>query len=250
MASVTIDRIDGVRRDIADAVNRTAPGSTLPEPEQERLLAQACTETCALLTDWAGSPQWEDLRPERDGVLREALQDQEQFGALLGPLFGDAIERTLSGGGGAEERAERLNAARAEAERAVRGALASSRRYPRLRCAQLVETALDRVGKLRGEICALAGELASARQEAGQSAASAGRRAGRLRKARSALVKAGGFLLTLSVSLTMSVAGPGQVVHDLSAWTDQVKVVMVHDLAAQAQPGIRVAPPASGPRLR
>lgn len=177
MASVTIDRIDGVRRDIADAVNRTAPGSTLPEPEQERLLAQACTETCALLTDWAGSPQWQDLRPERDGVLREALQDQEQFGALLGPLFGDAIERTLSGGGGAEERAERLNAARAEAERAVRGALASSRRYPRLRCAQLVETALDRVGKLRGEICALAGELGSARQEAGQSAASAARRA-------------------------------------------------------------------------
>ena len=67
MASVTIDRIDGVRRDIADAVNRTAPGSTLPEPEQERLLAQACTETCALLTDWADSPQWEDLRPERMG---------------------------------------------------------------------------------------------------------------------------------------------------------------------------------------
>ena len=248
MASVTIDRIDGVRRDIADAVNRTAPGSTLPEPEQERLLAQACTETCQILTDWVGSPQWEDLRPERDGVLREALQDQEQLGALLGPLFGDAIERTLSGGD--DGRAERLNAARAEAERAVRGALASSRRYPRLRCQQLVETAVDRVGKLRGEICALAEELAGARQEAGQSAASAGRRAGQLRKARSALVKAGGFLLTLSVSLTMSVAGPGQVIHDLSAWTDQVKVVMVHDLAAQAQPGIRVAPPASGPRLR
>ena len=62
MASVTIDRIDGVRRDIADAVNRTAPGSTLPEPEQERLLAQACTETCQLLTDWADSPQWISAR--------------------------------------------------------------------------------------------------------------------------------------------------------------------------------------------
>ena len=250
MASVTIDRIDGVRRDIADAVNRTAPGSTLPESEQERLLAQACTETCALLTDWADSPQWQDLHPERDGVLREALQDQEQFGELLGPLFGDAIERALSGGDGDEGRAERLNAARAEAERAVRGALASSRRYPRLRCEQLVEAAVERVGKLRGEICALAEELGGARQEAGQSAALAARRAGRLRKARSSLVKAGGFLLSLSVSLTMSVAGPGQVLHDLSAWTDQVKVVMVHDLAAQAQPGIRVAPPASGPRLR
>jgi hypothetical protein len=250
VASVTIDRIDGVRRDIADAVIRTAEGSTLPEPEQERLLAQACIETCALLTDWVGSPQWEDLRPERDGVLREALQDQEQFGELLGPLFGDAIERTLSGGDAAEGRAERLNAARAEAERAVRGALASSRRYPRLRCEQLVEAAVDRVGKLRVEICELAEELGSARQEAEKPGASAGRRAGRLRKARSALVKAGGFLLTLSVSLTMSVPGPGQVIHDLSAWTDQVKVVMVHDLAAQAQPGIRVAPPASGPRLR
>ena len=131
MASVTIDRIDGVRRDIADAVNRTAPGSTLPEAEQDRLLEQACAETCALLTDWAASPQWQDLGPAQDVLLREALQDQEGFGQLLGPLFGDALERILpAGADGAGQRAERLSTARAEAERAVRGAVATSRRYP------------------------------------------------------------------------------------------------------------------------
>jgi hypothetical protein len=236
MASVTIDRIDGVRRDIADAVIRTAPGSTLPEPEQERLLTQACVETCQLLTDWVNSPRWEDLDQAQDASLRELLQDQEPLSELLGPLFGDALDRAADRGGDDDAAsAERLNAARAEAERAVRGALATSRRYPRMRCEQLLTVAIERVGRLQGQVCELAGQLSTSQHHAD-----------RVRKMRAVLLKASAFLLTLTVTM----AGPGQVIRDVSVWTDEVKVVVLHDLAVQAQPGIRIAPPSAGPRVR
>jgi hypothetical protein len=243
MASVTIDRIDGVRRDIADAVNRTAEGSLLPEPEQQRLLAQACAETCALLTDWVSSPQWEELRPAHEVLLSETLADQERFRQLLGPLFADAMERTLKGSDGAGERARRIDEARAEADKTVRDALATSRRYRRLSTEQVFAAAVVRVGKLRDEVCQLARELSGPQRDPA--------RLNRwLRQARTQLRKAGKFLLTLTVTLMVTVPGPGPVVHDLDTWAHDAKAVMVHELAAQAQPGVRVAPPSPGPRLR
>jgi hypothetical protein len=246
MTSVTIERIKGVRRDIADAVNQTSPGSTLPNVEQDRLLAQACTETCQLLTDWVDSTLWQALDLGEDAPLAEVFQDQQPLVDLLGDLFGDALERTLDRRGDADGSAQRLTAARTEAERAVQAALESSLRYPRMRCGQLLKVAVDRVRNLQQEVCELAGEISIAREQGREAASATAQRADRVRRIRAALIKASGFLLTL----TVSVAGPGQALHNLSAWTDEVKVVIVHDLAAQAQPTLRITPPSAGPRIR
>lgn len=54
MASVTFDRIEALRRHIADAVTLTSGRSTLPDQEQDRILEQACGEACELLRDWHG----------------------------------------------------------------------------------------------------------------------------------------------------------------------------------------------------
>ena len=44
--------IEAVQRRIYEALAQTAAGSLLTEEEQDRLLAQACAESCAVLGSW------------------------------------------------------------------------------------------------------------------------------------------------------------------------------------------------------
>ena len=254
MYSVTVDRIDALRRHIADAVTQTSRSSTLPEPEQDRILQQACAEACELLGDWLGS---QPLRPPEasDVPVRELLRDQQQFADFLSPLFADALERTaesvmrLSGDGrddpaGTTKAAHDaiVQAAHEEVAKAVRAASATARRFPRMRTGQLFQLTTKNVGTLTGQVCGLAAQLSKARA-GGQPPGSADR----LRqKARKLLPAVGKFLLGLSVSLVLTTAGPQQVVQNVAAWTHGVPVVMAHYLAAAAQPGVTIAPPNAG----
>jgi hypothetical protein len=267
VASVTIDRIDASRRHIADAVTQTSERSTLPVQEQDRILEQACGEACELLVDWLRGQGAESSAAD-DVPLRELLRDQQQFTDFLSPLFADAIKQATksmkrASGDDADDSAAMVKAAHdaaivkaahEEVARAVRAASATARRFPRMRSGQLFKVATENVSKLKDQVCDLATQLGDARRlatQVGYASEQAAGRAGRLRRtARKVLPKVGGFLLGLSVSLALSVAGPRQVIQNVSAWTHGVPVVMAHYLAATAQPGITIAPPHAGPSLR
>jgi hypothetical protein len=254
--SVTVDRIDALRRHIADAVTQTSPASsTLPAREQDRILEQACGEACELLGDWLTSQQAEGSAAADDVPMRELLRDQEHFTDFLSPLFADALDRGRPNP--SADRAATVRAAHDEVARAVRAASATARRYPRMGSRQIFRVAIQNVGKLRAEVCDIAAQLRDARlSDAGKDAARKddarrdARGGARNRRAVRVLTAVGGFLLTLSVSLTVSVPGPQQVSQNLSAWTHAVQVVIAHDLAARAQPGVTIAPPHAGPQLR
>jgi hypothetical protein len=278
VAAVTIDRVAGVRADIAAVVNQTLPGSTLPAAEQDRMLEQACGEACGLLTDCLARPA-RAAGPADDAPFGALLRDREFTGQLsefLGPLFADALDRSAAAlaarghgpaPGAAADPAAGLTAARAEAAELLKRAAATGRRLPRLRRGQVIEVAAQRIGMLRDEACQLTAQLRAARQQdtreqdarpqdatpagAGGSgdAAAQARRARLRRGAVATLRRAGVFFLGLMVSLSVSVAGPQQAGADLSAWTHGVEVVVAHDLAALAQPGLAVSPPSAGPHL-
>jgi hypothetical protein len=240
VAGVTIDRIDALRRHIADAVTQTSPLSTLPGQEQDRILAQTCGEACELLGDWLVSQEAEVPATANEVPIRELLQNRQQFTEFLSPLFADALKRA------SRDRLDNpaiVKAAHDEVARAVQAVAATARRHPRMNSRQTFRVATENVGKLKAEVCHLAAQLSSARKDDA-------RRAVWKRRAVKALKIVGGFLLTLTVSLTLSVAGPRQVSQNLSVWMHGVQVVMAHDLALQAQPGVTIAPPHAGPQLR
>lgn len=257
MASVTIDRIDALRRHIADAVTQTAPRSTLPEQEQERILEQACGEACELLEDWLAGQPAETAAAAHGVPIREFLKDQQHFTEFLGPLFADALKRAAGHPPDDPHATAIVKEAHDEVARAVRAASATARRHPRMRDQQVFEVAIERVGKLRHEVCGLADQLGCDQQAADRQAPDAASRAADAaergvwkRRAVKALKAVSGFLLSLTVSLAVSVAGPQQAGQNLSAWMRGVEVVMAHDLAVQAQPGVTIAPPHAGPHLR
>jgi hypothetical protein len=252
MATVTGDRVDAVRRHVADAVTQTSAASTLPEAEQDRLLEQACVESCALLRDWLDSQESLALPAAADVPLREVLKDHEQLSEFLSPLFADALDRAAEA---SDDRAATVRKARAEVTRAVREARANARRHPRWTTRQLRQITIDNVQKLRNEVCQLAQQLATLRQErlALQSASGREQEArGRVwrRRAVKALKVVSGFMLPLAVSLLLSVGGPHQASQNISTWAHAAQVVVTHDLAVHAQPGVSIAPRPGGPAVR
>lgn len=193
-------------------------------------------------------------RTAPDAPLRDFIADQQEFADFLSPLFADALKRAAVRS--ADSGRSTLAAAHDEAVRAIAAAAVTARRHPRMRAQDVFEIAVKRVGDLQGEVCKLADQLREARldaerpgaDQAGQQAASARRSAWR-RRAVKTLKTVGAFLLPLTVSLVFS-AAPQQVAQNVSAWTHAAQVVIAHELAASAQPGVRIAPPQAGPHLR
>jgi hypothetical protein len=252
MATITTDRIDAVRRHVADAVTQTSPASTLPELEQDRLLEQACAESCELIGDWLDSQQSLALPAAADVPLHEVLKDHEQLSEFLRPLFADVLERA---GAASDDRAVTVQKARAEVTRAVRAATAAARRHPRLSTGQLRQMTTDNVQKLRNEVCQLAQRFATRREEGlAQQSASGSEEEARGRSWRRRAVKAlkavSNLMVPLAVSPLLTVSGPHQAGQNVSAWAHAAQVVVTHDLAVQAQPGVSIAPRPSGPTLR
>jgi hypothetical protein len=253
VVSVTVDRVDALRRHVADAVTQTSRASTLPEAEQDRLLEQACAESCELLTDWLASQQALAGAAAEDVPLRELLRYQEPITEFLSPLFADALERAARGSangqapgpaaGQAAGQAELVRAARAEVDRAIRGLAATARRHPRLRSRQLRQVTTENVSTLRDEACQLARQYAEVRENPVH-------RSSWRRKALRTLKAVTNVVLPLAVSLLLSVGGPQQVGQNVSVWVHAAEAVVTHDLAAQARPGVSIAPPHIGPVVR
>jgi vacuolar-type H+-ATPase subunit H len=252
MAAITTDRIDAVRRHVADAVTQTSAASTLPEPEQDRLLEQALAESCELIGDWLDSQRSLALPATADVPLREVLKDHEQLSQFLSPLFADALERAEPA---SDDHAATVRQAREEVSRAVRDARATARRHPRMTTGQLRQVATDNVQKLRNEVCQLAQRFAAHRQESLAQQPASGtedgaRRGSWRRRAVKALKAVSGFMLPLAVSLMFTVSGPHQAGQNISTWAHAAQVVVTHDLAVHAQPGVTLAPRPGGPSLR
>lgn len=237
MASVTVERIAAVHAHVVEAVTRTTASSTLPEAEQDRLLAQGCAEACDLLQDWMRDPFWERSRPAHNSPLKQYVPTRQEFAEFLGPMLKDAMVRACQG---------RMSVDESLVDQARDKLAATARRFPRMGRQQLFDEARKRAEALQQEVCGLAGQLA----DAARPAADPARRATWRRLARKVLRKVPGALL--AVVMAMAGAGPHAVVQNAAAWGEAAaqaaQVVTVHYLADQAEPGVHVAPPRAGLR--
>lgn len=232
MAAVTPDRLQRVRADLTAAV--TAEGTLLPAPDQDRLLAQACEEACALLQDWLLSPEWASLRPRRNPETTTTVK-QADFAAFLNGSLADAAARA---GLPEDESARLVQAARAAVDAMTGWHLPPSRE-------RLFATADQRVTTLRKEVCALAGSL---RTDIETAAASEARRS----HARAVLGRVKSVLTT--IALTLAVATPAQIATNVSLELHETShVVLMYLMAEQAHPHLTIAPPGpemDGPGIR
>jgi hypothetical protein len=231
VASVTVERIALVQAHITEAVTRTSASSTMPGPEQDTLLAQGCAEACDLLKDWLADAWWDQSRPASDTPIRDLVPTQKELASFLGPALKDALARASQGG---------IVVPDSLVDEAREKVAATARRFPRMGRQQLFRQAADRVRSLQTEVCELAGQTGAAARSAAWR-----------RTARKALGKVSGLLL--AVTLAMAGAGPHAVAHNAAEWGDAtvraVEVITVHYIADRAEPGLRVAPPYSGPRI-
>jgi hypothetical protein len=227
MATVTVERVAALQAGIAAAINQTSEHSTLPEREQDAVLAQRCAEACDLLSDWSVGGWWDRLRPSGDGPVSDYVVDQHEFAKVMGPMLGDFLAR-------AGRHGMTVDAGYVDRARAAVAAAAQAR--PRKR-QKLFQAAQEHVGALQIEVCALARDLRDRESNAT-----------RRRKARRVLMRVSGLMLTLV--LAMAGAGPGQAAHDLTDWGHEaVKVLAIQHIADSARPGPHVAPPRAGPRV-
>ncbi len=233
--SVSLDMIDAVQRHIYDALARTSAESVLPEDEQDRLLAQVSVEACDVLTRWLGSFQWNELSPSGGGPIGDAIPEWERVKPFLNPLK-ETLARIT-------DRQRNIQGSReipdpaAYVDRALEAAERTGRRYRRHKRAELFKLAANRIDSLRTEVCSLATGLRDST-----------RSADRRKRARSVLAKVAGLMLTLS--LAMAATTPGQMRQNIPEWGhDAVKLLLVHNIAEAAQPGVPIALPQPGPQI-
>jgi hypothetical protein len=233
--NVTIDEIDAVRRHIGDALVGSSARSTLPEEKQDELLAQACTEACDVLDRWVSSGAIEALRPAGRGPIADLIPDWQSVKPFLVPL-GATLSR-LSERPGMSGLPE-IEDPEAYIDQLIRQAESTAKHFRKFDREELFKEANDRIKVLRSSVCAAAADFKKGTKS----------RAKRRAIARFALKKAGSFLV--SVALIMVGLTPQAMAHDIPVWGHEaVKVLLVHQAAQTAQPGVRVAPPQVGPHL-
>ncbi|HEY2520895.1 MAG TPA: hypothetical protein VGJ19_12330 [Streptosporangiaceae bacterium] len=224
MASVTMDRVAAVQADILDAILKTSADSKLPVPEQDRLLAQSCTEACDLLRDWLVSGWFERTRPKSDRSLAATVPTPDQFAEFLGPVFTDALQRIGRYG---------IDIDLAQLEQARAGVAALAQRHRGSTRNQLFYTAQTRVAGLRDEVCKAAARI--------QKSPTAYRH-----RTQRELKKVAAFMPAVALTLggAMLGVGPHQMEQSVSAWAhDAAQVVVAYQLAELAQPGIAISLP-------
>ena len=231
VTSVTVERIAAVQAHIAEAVTRSSASSTLPEREQNELLAQSCAEACDLLKDWLADSWWNRTRPSSDTPIKDLLPTQKEFANFLGPVFKASLARASQGG---------VHIPESLVDEAREKVRATARRFPRMGRQQLFRQAADRVRSLQEEVCRLASATRPASGPAWR------------RKVRKVLGKVNGVLL--AVTLAMAGAGPHAAAQNAAEWSHAavraVEVITVHYIADRAEPSLQVAPPYSGPQIR
>ena len=215
MTSVTVERIAAVQAHIAEAVTRTSVSSTVPEQEQNELLAQSCAEACDLLTDWLADSWMRSDRSLQRHPHKRPPAYPEGVRQLSGPLYRQASLARASQGG--------VRIPESLVDEAREKVRATARRFPRMGRQHLFRQAADRVRSLREEVC-----LASATRPVPDPAWR--------RRARKALGKVNGVLL--GVTLAMAGAGPHVAAQNAAGWGQAavraVEVITVHYIADRA----------------
>jgi hypothetical protein len=235
--------VEVVRWHIYDTLARTTEDSTLPEEEQNALLAQACVEACDVLGRWVKSQSWEKLRESGEGTVADVIPDLKRVRPFLDPLK-ETLNR-ISEEGRKGHRAPDIGDAEKHIDRAIAAVGYTGRRYRRLSQIQLFDQATQRVNQLRDSVCELAREF---KKDLDRHADDQQKRAKRKKRAWILLKKVAPVLLT--VSLAMAGASPAAMRQNIPEWGhDAVKVLLVHHVAETAQPSVRIAPPHVGPHL-
>jgi hypothetical protein len=228
MANVTIDRVAQANDGIMRALAETSDSSTLSDRRQAIVLADACAQACELLRDWVSSDWWEKARPAGNALVKDTVPREEDFREFLEGLLDDA----LTGGS-----RHGIAVSRDIVSDAIRSLKATVRRFPRLRSQELFDVAREKTRRLQKEMCSIAERV---RGDASHTLR---------RRARAVLAKVVGFLPTLVLGL--AAVTPQTAVQNLEVWGhDVVQVMALHQLAATAEPGVRVAPPDAGPQIR
>ena len=234
--AVRLAEIEMVQQHIIDALVRTNPPTTLSEDEQDRVLAQACSEACGILDRWLISPAWDELCPKGRGPIADIIPDWQAIRPFLDPLGPVLIRmrerrRTATG-------LPKIDDPEAYIDDLIAQAKVTGRRNPGFDRQQLYDVASERINLLRSTVCVLAGDFAKGAKNRSRLRAAA----------RTVLRQVGSFLVAaalISVGVTTQAAA-----HDMSsAVHEAVSVVLVHQAAHAAQPTVRVAPPQVGPQL-
>jgi hypothetical protein len=233
---VRLAEIERVQGHILDALVRTNPPTTLSADEQDRELAQACSEACGILGSWLDSPAWKGQQPKVRGPIADVIPDWRAIRPFLAPLgvtVSRMTERRPSVAG-----IPAFGKPEVYIDELISLTDVTSRRYPEFTRDQLYKQATKKIEDLRSSVCALAADFATGSKNRARLRAAA----------RTALKWAAGFLFSaalITVGLTQQA-----VAHDLSAGVHEaVSIALVHQAAHAAQPTVRVAPPQLGPHL-
>jgi len=243
MPELTLARIATVQAHVTEALTRTSDGSTVPRAEQVRLLAQACVESCDLLSLWLEDSWWNEARPDADRPIKEFVPSQKEFTAFVGPTLTGFLERMRQNG---------MSVPSDLVEQAYTQLRATARRS-RMNRRALLSTARSRITSLQGQVCQIASQAAqAAKSDDAAESTDEVKHDSLWRRARKTLLKVSGVLLPIAVALITSTT-PHIAAHDVMVWGHEVvhviDVMTVHHLASQAEPGVRVAPPSAGPRV-
>ncbi len=225
MATVTLQRIQGVQVSLATAVNRTSEHSTLPEIEQSRVLGESCAEACALLADWLRSSWWDMMRPSRGSrrsPIAEFVPSRSHFEDFLGPMLKDAYLRAARQCG--------MTVSASDVDDALAAVQATARRYPHMSRHDLFEVANFRVDTLKQQVCGLSDRIGHQIRIRENRTKSRGR-----------AVQVGGVL----ASLVLAIAGfsPSAASANLTDWgKTAIEVITLYNIAEHALPEQPVAP--------
>lgn len=233
---VRLAEIAKVQDNILNALVRTNPPTTLSEDEQDSLLAQACSEACAILDRWVKSTLWEDLRPKSREAIADVIPDWQAIRPFLAPLgvtLGRMVERRPSVAGIPE-----IGKPEDYIDDLITRTESTCRRHPGFTRKQLYTEATNRIKTLQSSVCAIAADFAKGTKNRARLRAAA----------RSVLKWAAGFLFSaalIAIGLT-----PEAVAHDVSAAAHEaISVAFIHQVAHTAQPTVRVVPPQPGAHL-
>jgi hypothetical protein len=245
------DVVDAARRHIAEALASTSGHSTLPDDEQDRVLAQACAEACDVLGSWLESTSWAGLSPAGTSGLRavsDCVADWERLRPFLSSVreaLGRMAGQQADAPGGPE-----TEDPESYVDKLIRSAAYTARRNRRLDGHGLYQAATSRLDALRNRACGIAGEFAADAAKRASDAddqETARRRKDRRRRARSVLLTVANVLLT--VGLSMASASPAAMRQNIPEWGhDVTQVLFVHQIAHTAAPTVSIAPPQAGPR--
>jgi hypothetical protein len=224
MATVTLERIQGVEADMAAAINRTSEHSMLPRIEQARILGSGCAEACSLLGDWLRSSWWDKMRPTGGSSrpIVEFVPSREHFEHFLGPTLRDAYVRAARECG--------MTVFASDVDAARDAVYATAHRYPHMSRRELYGVANSRVESLKQQVCELSVHLHQ------QIRVDENRR-----KARAGGRRAAGVLTAFV--LAIAGYGPNTARANLTEWgRAAIEVITVYQIAASALPGEPVAP--------